>query len=147
MAASNKNCALTLEDRRIIETGVRNGSTKTAIANTIGKDKSTIGKEIKRHRILKHKCQMPLECSNYARCKYGRQCTASCQSYRKFYCPRRDRSPGACNGWEKYKSCRFDKYYYEAAAAHNEYRMVLVDSREGVNLTVSQAKEMASRLK
>ena len=64
MTASNNNCALTLNERRIIQTGITNGSTKTAIANTIGKDKSTIGKEIKRHRILKHKCGMPLECSN-----------------------------------------------------------------------------------
>lgn len=60
LTASNKNCALTLNERRIIQTGITNGSTKTAIANTIGKDKSTIGKEIKRHRILKHKCGMPL---------------------------------------------------------------------------------------
>ena len=29
---------LTCEERRIIETGIRNGSTKTAIAKTIGKD-------------------------------------------------------------------------------------------------------------
>lgn len=40
---------LNLEDRRIIETGIRNGSTKTAIATTIGKDNSTVGKEIKLH--------------------------------------------------------------------------------------------------
>ena len=66
MAASNKNKALTLDERRVIETWIRNGSTKTAIADTIGKDKSTVGKEIRRHRILKHKSTMPLECSNYA---------------------------------------------------------------------------------
>lgn len=44
---------LNLEDRRIIETGIRNGSTKTAIATTIGKDNSTVGKEIKLHRHIK----------------------------------------------------------------------------------------------
>lgn len=98
MAASNKNKALTLDERRVIETGIRNGSTKTAIADTIGKDKSTVGKEIRRHRILKHKCTMPLECSNYAKCKFHRHCLVSCPSYLKFSCTRRDRSPGACNG-------------------------------------------------
>ena len=46
---------LTSEERRIIETGIRNGSTKTAIAKIIGKDNSTVGKEIKLHRKLKHK--------------------------------------------------------------------------------------------
>lgn len=144
MAASNKNKALTLDERKVIETGIRNGSTKTAIAGTIGKDKSTVGKEIRRHRILKHKCTMPLECSNYARCKFHRHCLVSCPSYLKFSCTRRDRSPGACNGCGSYTQCRFDKYYYDAHTAHEEYRKELVDSREGVNLTVSQAKKMAA---
>ena len=44
MAAVNKNSHLTLEERKIIETGISNGSTKKAIADTIGKDKSTVGK-------------------------------------------------------------------------------------------------------
>ena len=144
MAGTNKNKALTLDERRIIETGIRNGSTKTSIADTVGKDKSTIGKEIRRHRVLRHKCQMPLECSNYPRCKFGRHCQASCPSYQAFACSRRDRSPGACNGCGRYSHCRFDKYYYDAESAHAEYRRELVESREGVNLTVAQAKEIAA---
>ena len=39
---------MTLEERRIILTGINNNSTKSAIARIIGKDKSTVGKEIKR---------------------------------------------------------------------------------------------------
>ena len=58
--SDNKNKALTLEERRITETGIRNGSTKTAIARTVGKDKSTIGKEIKLHRYLSHKCSLQM---------------------------------------------------------------------------------------
>ena len=143
MAVSNKNKALTINERHIIETGIHNGSTKTAIADTIGKDKSTVGKEIKLHRFLKHKCSMPLECSGYARCKFGRHCQVSCPSYTKFTCSRRDRSPGACNGCASFSRCRFDKYIYDASMAHSEYRRTLVDSREGVNLTVQQAKELA----
>ena len=65
MASSNKNSHLTLSERFIIETACFNGSTKAAVAITLGKDKSTIGKEIKAHRILKHKCNLPLECSAY----------------------------------------------------------------------------------
>ena len=52
MSTSNSFSHLTLEERRIILTGITNGSTKTAIAQTIGKDKSTVGKEIKLHRAL-----------------------------------------------------------------------------------------------
>ena len=53
MGNSNAYKHLTLEERRIIQTGISNGSTKTAIGKTLGKDNSTIGKEIKNHRILK----------------------------------------------------------------------------------------------
>ena len=52
MAKSNKNLHLTLSERQIIQKGIENGSTKVAIAATLGKDKSTIGKEIKAHRKL-----------------------------------------------------------------------------------------------
>lgn len=52
MSSSNKNKHLSFEERVIIETGIRNGSSKKSIADTLGKDKSTIGKEIKLHRIL-----------------------------------------------------------------------------------------------
>ena len=46
MAANEKGTHLNYEDRKIIQTGIENGSTKTSIANTIGKDNSTVGKEI-----------------------------------------------------------------------------------------------------
>ncbi|MBR4908577.1 MAG: helix-turn-helix domain-containing protein, partial [Acidaminococcaceae bacterium] len=45
MKTPNAFSHLTLDERRIILTGIKNGSTKTAIARTLGKDKSTIGKE------------------------------------------------------------------------------------------------------
>ena len=60
MSQSNTFSHLTLEERRIILTGITHGSTKTAIAQTLGKDKPTISKEINRYRTLTHKCKMPL---------------------------------------------------------------------------------------
>lgn len=138
---------LTLEERRIILTGIINQSTKTAIARTIGKDNSTIGKEIKEHRTLAYKCSMPLECSHYRSCKNDRQCTLNCPQYEKFTCNRRDRSPGACNGCSKRNHCRFDKYEYNPEKAHDEYKTRWVDARLGVNLTVSEAKAMAGIIK
>ena len=47
MSSNNKNLHLTVQERIIIEKGIENGSTKAAIALTIGKDKSTVGKGIK----------------------------------------------------------------------------------------------------
>lgn len=144
MSVSNSFSHLTLEERRIILTGITNGSTKTAIAQTIGKDKSTVGKEIKLHRALAHKCKMPLECNNYRKCVYGRQCVSDCPEYDPFRCSRRDRSPGACNGCPNWSHCRFDKYQYCPEDAQMDYRSTLVDSRQGVNLTVQEARVMAA---
>lgn len=147
MEKANANLHLTNEERGIIEAGIRNGSTKTDIAAVLGKDNSTIGKEIKLHRYLKHKCPLPLECKNYKKCVHGRQCTLECPDYDPFICKRRDRSPGACNGCKNFKYCRFDKYVYEAGHAQNEYETTLVDARSGYNITPQEAKELGEKLK
>ena len=147
MDSNNANTHLTREERRIIKTGIENSSTKTAIGLTIGKDNSTIGKEIKLHRTLKYKCSLPLECVNYKKCTYGRNCTVSCPNYEKFKCSRRDRSPGACNGCSNYSRCRFDKYYYDPDDAQHEYKMTLVDSRVGYNITTTEAKALGEKIK
>lgn len=147
MSESNAFSHLTLEERRIILTGIINESTKTAIAQTIGKDKSTVGKEIKLHRALTHKCKMPLECNNYRKCPFNRQCTLDCPEYVPFHCSRRDRTPGACNGCSNWSRCRFDKYQYCPEDAHMDYRTTLIDSRQGVNLTSQEAKAMAGIIK
>ncbi|WP_442911438.1 helix-turn-helix domain-containing protein [Lachnotalea sp. AF33-28] len=75
MSESNSFSHLTLQERHIILASITNGSSKTAIAGTIGKDKSTVGKEIRLHRSLTHKCNMPLECNNYRKCVFGRKCS------------------------------------------------------------------------
>lgn len=143
MCEINSFSHLTLDERRIILTGIKNGSTKSAIARTIGKDKSTVGKEIKLHRTLTHKCKMPLECSSYRKCVFERNCTIDCPEYTPFRCSRRDRSPGACNGCPDWSRCRFNKYQYSPEDAQSDYKETLADSRSGVNLTVQEAKTMA----
>ena len=147
MSTDNAFKHLTLDERRIIQVGIINGSTKAAIARTIGKEKSTVGKEIKLHRELTCKCRMPLECSAYRKCVHGRFCTEDCPDYVPFRCSRRDRSPGACNGCANRPGCRFDKYDYKPELAQHEYRTTLVDSRQGVDLTSKEAQTMANIIK
>ena len=132
---SNSNRHLTREERVIIETGIRNNSSKKAIADTLGKDKSTIGKEIKLHRQRTCTCSLPLECTVYKTCKLGRNCKPSCPNYVPFVCKRRDRSPGACNGCKTISSCHFDHYMYKPDIAQKEYETNLVASREGINFS------------
>lgn len=143
----NSGKHLTHEERKIIEAGIRNGATKTAIGKTIGKEKSTVGKEIKLHRNIKFRSSLPRQCANYAHCEHKRRCTADCKEFVEFSCTRRDRSPGACNGCSNYSHCRFDKYYYNADEAQREYESTLSDSREGVNLTTDEAKAIGAVVK
>ena len=144
MSVSNSFKHLTLEGRRVILTGIKDGSTKTAIAQTLEKDKSTIGKEIKLHRALTYKCIMPLECNNYRKCIFVRLCTPDCAKYSTFRCARRDRSPGAYDSCSNWRHCRFDKYQYCPEDAQMDYHIPLIDFKQGGILIVQEAKEMAA---
>lgn len=142
MSNNNKNLHLTFQERLIIQTGIEHGSTKVAIAQTIGKDKSTIGKEIKAHRQLVHRYSYTTDCAHLKNCPHNHVCE-NCIDYTPFKCSRRDRSPGACNGCEQYKTCRYDKFKYSADIAQKEYAADLVDSRIGINMTYFELKDIA----
>ena len=142
MSSNNKNLHLTVQERIIIEKGIENGSTKAAIALTIGKDKSTVGKEIKKHRELVHKSSYKINCANMKNYSHNHVCD-NCADFKPFTCNRRDRSPGACNGCSKYTHCRYDKYRYKADFSHKKYREDLVDSRTGINMSYEECKAMA----
>lgn len=142
MSSNNKNLHLTVQERIIIEKGIENGSTKAAIALTIGKDKSTVGREIKKHRELVHKSSYKINCANMKNCSHNHVCV-NCADFKPFTCNRRDRSPGACSGCSKYTHCRYDKYRYKADFSHKKYREDLVDSRTGINMSYEECKAMA----
>ena len=88
MATSNKNLHLTDDERRIIQRGIENNSSKKSIADTLGKNKSTIGKEIRNHRTLSYKSKYPVECIDAGKCpnKYSHHCSKECPSFKPFIC-------------------------------------------------------------
>jgi len=139
------NTHLTLDERKIIEAGISNGSTKAAIAKTIGKDATTVAKEIRKHRIFKARntFNRPVMCDKLGICTH-RPCLGKCEFFAEPKCNRRDKSPGACNGCEKASKCHYDKYFYKAEKADNEYRTDLVDFREGINLTTKEREFIAA---
>ena len=136
---------LTLDDRKIIQAGIENGSTKVAIGRTIGKDATTIAKEIRKHRILKPRntFQRPVICAKMRNCP-NKPCVKKCEFYEEPVCNRRDKSPGACNKCPDGQKCHLDKYFYIAINADKEYHSDLVDYREGINLTTKERAEIAS---
>jgi len=137
------NTHLTLDERKIIQTGIENRSSKVAIAKTIGKDPTTVAKEIKKHRDLhrrnafnqKHICIHVKECHG---------CKRKCSRYQEKTCSKRDRSPGACNKCPDIQKCHLDKYFYNAVFANEKYKSDLVNSREGINITPTQRDQIAN---
>lgn len=140
------NKHLTLDERKIIQTGIENRSNKVDIARTIGKDPTTIAKEIRKHRIFKPRNQFiyPSICIHRQECG---GCNKQCSRYEEIKCNKRDKSPGACNKCPKIATCHLDKYFYYATTANDEYKTDLIDFREGINMTTLEAKELANILK
>lgn len=139
------NSHLTLDERKIIQTGIENRSTKISIANTIGKDPTTVAKEIRKHRLLH-----PRNSVNYPNiCIYRKECGncfSKCDRYEEQRCNKRDKSPGACNKCPDSNKCHLDKYFYYAEKANAQYTFELHNSREGINLTTTERKELADIL-
>ena len=140
-AKKNDGRHLTLEDRLIIQNGIEHELTKAEIARSIKADPTTIAKEIKLHRsLVPGTIKLPVKnCAKYAKCSHRTNCSQNCKDFILFSCKRRDRSPGACNGCEKYKTCHFDKYRYNAYTSQHEYEKNLRESRQGVDMTPEDA--------
>lgn len=148
---------LSLSDRAVIEAGLNQGKYLKEIAREIGKDPTTIAKEIKKHRIQQphsnfnegsKKCALIASCrrtnicnssSAHCRkeCRHCSRCKAHCPDYvpYNYHCPKTDKAPFVCNSCPKRSGCRLDKAYYRANTAYKEYRTLLVESRAGLNIS------------
>lgn len=151
---------LTLQDRYTIEEGLNHGYTLTRIAEEVGKDKSTISKEIRKHRIgnsqrignvndcmnrfqcpIQHLCK---DCSvdrDCCRCRKT-DCRKVCPEYRSDSCRYTHRAPYVCNGCSMVYDCHRPHFYYRATSAYSSYVERLKASREGISLTREQLYEL-----
>lgn len=141
---SNKNSQLSLSQRITIEEMITQRKRKHEIANALNKSPSTITREIKRHIKIKyqniHSRENLFNCRFFSNCKI---CTEQCNIFMPITCSDRDRNIGACNNCSKLKTCKLDKYFYDAKRAQNQYEYTLTDSRQGVNLSSTELIELA----
>lgn len=156
--SNNKQKHLTQENRVTIETGLNAGRSMRSIAQEVGKDPSTISKEVKKHRIfpprntfndnpnqcaLRKECRRKNVCDSAAvtcrnkQCRTCKRCNRLCPDFvqQSHQCPKLDRAPFVCNACKQKSGCRLQKAYYRAVKAHNEYRAVLVECRRGLNIS------------
>jgi len=126
---ARKNKHLTEDDRRIIEEMLRDRATFREIAQTIGKDPSTISKEILKHRFI--------QTNSYTiRDEQGNVINPAC--------PLLNKPPYVCNGCRRKTVCKLMRLMYSASRAENEYKQNLSESRSGIPLNKKEFYKMDS---
>jgi IS30 family transposase len=119
---SKKNKHMTFDDRLEIQQCLDHGMSFKAIAERIGKDQTTISKEVKKHVTVS-----PNE--PVIRTDAGGKPIATPP------CPELLKAPFTCNGCKKrHARCAFQKQLYMAKTAYGEYKALLSEAREGIPL-------------
>lgn len=160
----NKQKHLNLEARILIETLLNEHHSFKSIARELGKDCTTISKEIKNHISFEktgalgrafndcrvaflHQCSIQKFCprcsfSNNKLCWTCGKCTSSCISYEKYICPMLSKPPYVCNGCRQRTRCSLEKRLYRASYAQKEYEQVRSESRSGFALSEAELKQL-----
>lgn len=146
-----------MDDRIIIEKGLDAKNSLRSIALQLGKDPTTISKEIKKHRTIRehsnynkgsNKCSLLKDCTKkhvcgiYAPickqlCKNCNHCNSHCPDFtpKNYHCGKLDKAPYVCNGCDYRMRCRLDRSFYKATTAQRQYKTVLVEARTGINIS------------
>jgi len=98
------------ENRMEIQNGLNTGCTFKQIGRRIGKDPTTVSKEVKKHIEVR-----PAK---------DAQNTVLCETLIK--------APFVCNGCKKVHYCKKERHVYVARKAHAEYKELLSDARTGI---------------
>ena len=149
------NKALTFEDRvaldKIISTNRDLDGSFKLLLNTVGdmleKDPTTLSKEVKNRRTLIQTKTYCFAGSYCFQCVKNKNCTKinevrkfqlKCEDFEQLICKHLKKFPWVCNGCCKRGVCKLPKSYYNPKTSQEEYQATLVDSREGINMTVEE---------
>lgn len=144
-----KNKHLSYNERLEIEKGLKENLSFKQIGNNIGKDCTTISKEIRNHIVYKNTGAIGrpfFDCANRRNCEFrvrAIKCNQNfCEHYKKETCPKLSKPPYVCNGCEKKASCTLSKQFYNAIYAFNEYKENLKESREGITYSEKELQNL-----
>jgi IS30 family transposase len=120
---------LTLDERIEIQECLNRGMSFKAIAKRIGKDQTTVSKEVKKHIDLRDDGISLLGIDGVPVSREA--------------CPSHLRAPFVCNPCKsKHSRCKYQKRFYHAKVAQKEYETLLSESREGIPLNKESFYEM-----
>ena len=166
--ATYKYKHLTLDDRIVIQKSLKEKLSFAAIAEAIGKDPSTISKEIRRHLIKKetgtrsrpfNPCMGRKICTIQRKvcadclqlydwhnrdgyCSLCGRCNDSCPDFIEEKCKSLSKPPYVCNGCRSVRSCTLRKQVYDAKEAQKAYEAKRSDSRIGIDLTPEELQRL-----
>ena len=146
-----KNKHMSDHDRIVIENGLRNSLSFKAIATKIGKDCTTISKEVRKHRISKNSasfgrtfnnCMYRYSCDRYhvcstcslkrpRLCRSCKLCRQECDTFVEEVCAKPSKPPYVCNGCQEKHKCTLTKQVYLALPANKQYQEVRSEARKG----------------
>lgn len=144
---------LTMDNRIYIEKSLDNNVAFKDIAKVLCKDPTTISKEVRKHRSIKERnnyashnkcvhrfkcgltnvCKRTVSCNK--RCVSCPSCNKRCEKFQEETCIATLKAPYVCNGCYKKAQCRMDKYFYKAVTANRQYKSILAESRNGINIS------------
>lgn len=153
---------LNFQDRLFLQKELTAKVSFRQMALMIGKDPTTLAKEVKRNRIQRNvgfsnsghndclhrrTCSLTHVCPTcskiYARrCSLCGQCTTSCPSFTLESCATLNQAPYVCNGCPRKNNCSLTKQVYDASVAHQMYRTQLSSARSGMNFTETELHQI-----
>ena len=156
-----KNKHLSFEERTTIKSMLDHSASFKEIARTLGRDCTTISKEVRNHISFKKSgcfghpfndcanrfsCPVSGLCSDpdchFKKCSNCSRCHLYCPDYWKQYCPSLSKPPYVCNGCSKRSRCTLEKHLYSASFAHMEYLQTRSESRSGICLSEAEALQL-----
>mgnify|MGYP001778095388 FL=1 len=155
-----------LEDRLIVQNGLDEAYSLSAIAKKIGKHRSTVSLEVRRNSVAEQKgafgrpfndclhrraCDRRQLCEDnpdcLSKCSTCRLCNKVCPDYEKERCSRLAAPPYVCNGCPNRRRCTLEKRVYDARQADKIARELLVTSRQGICVSPEELKEIDGLLR
>lgn len=159
----NKHKHLSLEERFTIKTLLDNSASFKEIGRALGRDCTTISKEVRNHLLFqktgcfgrpfndcanRRSCPVSGLCSDsdcrFRKCSLCSKCHLYCPDYFKEFCPDLSRPPYVCNGCSKRKSCTLEKHVYSPRFAQEEYETLRSEARSGICISEAEALQLDS---
>lgn len=166
--ATYKYKHLTLDDRITIQKGLKEALSFADIAASVGKDPSTISKEIRGHLVVKetgtrsrpfNPCMGRKICTIQRKvcatcdqtynwrnldcyCAQCGKCNEACPDFVEETCKTLGKPPYVCNGCKSIRSCTLRKQVYDAKEAQKAYETNRSDSRTGIDLTPEELQRL-----